>query len=230
MSARPEIRLHPILDGVEPKLLEAGDFGLGKVLVCEVLESRAFPKLEPFAELLGRSIGIILEKMSPGLDDLLESPRVDVLRVDHEGVAVILGDENVAALACLPLRFEDRSQTGDIDPEGALFAVRPLAPKVFEDPLRRHHPIGVEQQKAQQPSLLLWTDVDRPTLVEHFKWTEDAVIQAVPPSETLRGPGRLMRVNLKHLVSDLMDRRCGRERVLQASTEGCAAGIDMTLS
>ena len=89
-----EIGLDSLFEGSRPKLLEAGDLGLGERLESEVGKRRSSPERERLPELLVASLG--LERPCPG-NEPLELVDVDLLGGDVQEIAGRLGDDHFRA-------------------------------------------------------------------------------------------------------------------------------------
>ena len=103
---------------------------------------------------------------------------------------MVLRHEDAAPGAGGTIRFECRPQPRDVDPEGLLLSHGVVRPEFLEDPLGRHHPIGVDQEEPEQCPLLFRTDVDQLAIGRDLEGSEDSVVQALPPVvDTTRPPG-----------------------------------------
>ena len=98
-AAEGEIRLDPLLERRELKLVETGDLSLCERLVGEVGKGRAAPQGEGTPQLLGRVLGPALAS-SPTrfLQHVAHSIRVELIAFDAQDVAPPAGAQHPASI------------------------------------------------------------------------------------------------------------------------------------
>ena len=116
----------------------------------------------------------------------LELAGVDRLGVDADQITVIPGDEDAARAPIGPLRFQCRTQPGDVHPKGLLLTSGIIAPQLLEDAIGRHNTIDVHQQEGKQRALLVRTEIDPMTVSVRFERAEDTELHHVPPADQHR--------------------------------------------
>ena len=96
------------------------------------------------------------------------------IRLDSEEITVVLGHQDLGMGVLAAAGFENRSQTGNVDPQRVLFAVGFISPQLLEEMIGGHHPVGVKEEKGQQGPLLVRTDLERFAIPENLERPKDA--------------------------------------------------------
>jgi hypothetical protein len=95
-----EVGFEPVLEGVEPFLLEPSDLDLRERLVSEVRQRRAAPQLERFAQALGCALRLPVSECRPALGrEALEALEVELAGLDADQITAAVRDDDVAQLA-----------------------------------------------------------------------------------------------------------------------------------
>ena len=100
VSPQLEDGLDPLLPRGETELLEAGDLGLGEVLVPELGEGRPAPKREGLSQGFGGSLGLASRERAPPFVELgAERLCVELSGLHTKAIAVPVGLERAARRA-----------------------------------------------------------------------------------------------------------------------------------
>ena len=95
VTSERQLRVHELLAGGHAQIGEARDLGLGEGLVGEVGERSAAPQRQRALERIERAVRPLGgELCSPLVEQALEAPRVDLLALNAQLVAVATGHEH----------------------------------------------------------------------------------------------------------------------------------------
>ena len=138
MKPEGEVGLEPLLDGVEPLLLQPPDLDAGERLVGKLGQRRSAPQRERLAEPLGGALGLFLGQGRPALGhETLEVVQVERVRLDADQVAAAERDDDIAQLA---------AQARDVNLQClGRGGRRIVAPEFVDQVVPRHHLWRVEQ-------------------------------------------------------------------------------------
>ncbi len=131
VAAKREVRLDPLLQRLQPQLVQTGDLGLREGLVADVVESVASPQLEGLAE-LSRRLGRVLggECFASRGEELLEPMCVKFFRGEYEGIP---GSSRLESFDP-----DDRAQARDIGPKRRLRCRGRISlPELFDQHITR---------------------------------------------------------------------------------------------
>jgi hypothetical protein len=162
VPARGEVGVDALLERREPQLLQPGDLRLRERLVGQVGERRPAPQAERLAQHPRGRAGIGAAGLG---DQRLEARRVELRRVEAEHVARRAGDEPAVAELAAQARDVHLDALGDR-------RRRRLAPDLVDQPLRRDHVVGVQEQHREQRALLGPAERERATAVGHLQRAE----------------------------------------------------------
>ncbi len=153
--AQGELRLHELLGGGQPKLLQAGDLRLRERVVGEVGQRGAAPQREPLPEQLGRAVRHSVRKRRAALgEQALEARGVHLVRVDVDHVSALLRDDQTVG-ARAAARLERLAQPRDVHLEALRGrGRRMLVPELVDQPVARDELVGVKEQDRQDRPLL----------------------------------------------------------------------------
>ena len=168
--AAAQVGLQPVLERLEPQLLEPGRLRLGKRLVREVGQRRAAPQRKGVAE-QPRGGGRVThrQRLAPFTGKPLESMRIDLLRVHAQQVAGRARDNRV--------RPQQLAQPRDVDVhrlDGRLGQI--LSPQLVDEPVGGDELVGIHQQDRQQGTLSHSSERERPGIAAHLQRAEDPEI------------------------------------------------------
>ena len=169
VPAERELRLDPLLDGLDAQLLEPGALGGGKGLVRELGQRRAAPELERLAERRGRGGGVTVGERRASLrEEPLEAQRVDLAGVDLEHVAGRTSRQRGRA----PGRGERLAQLRDPHAQRSAAARRRLAaPDLLEQAVLGDDLACAEQQAGEQRPLSRPTERQPVSPVVYLQWS-----------------------------------------------------------
>ena len=148
LTTERKIRVDPVLERREPKLLESRDFGLRKIRVCKLGERGPTPETERLGECCGCGRVVAVRKqLAPALDESLEPRCVELVHVEDCGVAVD---------ACLDHGLADCfPQLRDVDLDILWCGRRRSAvPESLDEPFVRDGLATVENEQGEQRGLL----------------------------------------------------------------------------
>ena len=151
VPAERQLRLDPLLDGLDAQLLEPGALGGGERIVCELGQRGPAPELERLAERRRGGGGVAVgEQPAPVPEQPLEPQRVDLAGVDLEHVAGWPRRQRGRA----PGRRERLAQLRDPYAQRRASARRWLAaPDLVEQAVLGDDLAGAEQQAGEQRAL-----------------------------------------------------------------------------
>ena len=87
VTAQGQVRLDAVLERCQPTLLEAGDFDLGEVGVCELGKRRAPPQGQRVLQRRGRGRRVARAKLrSTNISERVETRRVELDAIKFEAV------------------------------------------------------------------------------------------------------------------------------------------------
>ena len=162
--AKREIRLDPLLEGFEPKLLEPSDLGLRPGLVGELGQRLSSPERERLPQHRVR-VGRGGSPRSP--DELLEPEQVERPRIGSELVRRGGGPDHDAAQR--PAELQD-VLLQDLRRGGG----RSSAPQIVDQAVTRHELVRVEEQDREERTLLRRVQGNHAALGDRLEWPEDA--------------------------------------------------------
>jgi hypothetical protein len=137
--------------GLEAKLLEPPDLGLGERLVSDILVRPTTPQRQALAEHDRRRRRIGVQERPPLVGRALEPPRVELVGVDLQQIARRPGEQQRALGPFLPGRFEGGAEVRHMHPQGVLSVTDGLVtPQLVDDAVGRHRLVGMDQQQCQQ--------------------------------------------------------------------------------
>ena len=168
----------PLLDGDQPELVEAPGLGLRPLLESELGERRAAPEIERAQE----DAATLLRSARPRVgEQLLEAPRVDLLRRDREHVPGRTRDDDVGSE-----RLPERDD-GVLQRRGRIRR-RIGAVELVDELLGRNNAPGAQEQGGQEGALARPPEADRALLAPHLERAEDQELlharAFVPPFPT----------------------------------------------
>jgi hypothetical protein len=146
--AQGEIGIDPRLQGSHPSLLEAGDLGLGEVLIPEVRKGGPTPEPKRLAQQpRGARCGPVGQALPTVRSELLKARGVDLVSLARNRVAASRGDDDLGA-ECLP-------KLPDIDPHRLRAGRRGVAsPEFLSKPLDRNRLATPQKQQSKKRALL----------------------------------------------------------------------------
>ena len=176
VPAERELRLDPLLDGLDAQLLEPGALGGGERIVRELGQRGSAPELERLAERRRRCRGVAVgEQPAPLPEEPLEPQRVDLAGVDFEHVAGWSSRQRGRA----PGRGERLAQLRDPDAQRRASARRRLAaPDLVEQAVLGDDLAGAEQQAGEQRALPRPTERKPASPVVDLQWSENAEVHS----------------------------------------------------
>jgi hypothetical protein len=183
VPARRQLGVDPVLLRVHPELVETGRLRPGERLIGELGQRRASPQRQRLGQLRRRGgARIPVAQGDPSLGgELLEATGVHLVLVDVEQVARWAREDQAAGRAGSPPRLEGRPEAGDVVLQGRRgVGRRPIAPDDVDEPVERHHLVGVDQEGGQQESLLRAAEVDPAVPVADLEWAEHLELHAHP--------------------------------------------------
>ena len=167
VAAELELGIDPLLERVEPLLLEAADLVLGERLGRELDERGPPPAGERLAQLRRTLLRLPSSRLR---DEPLEALEVEPsgLHMDH-----IAGG--------LPLEHVRAEQPADrvhlVLQRCARRARRLLTPELVDQVVLRHRLVSVQQQQAEERALLGGRDGDDLAIASHLERPEDAELE-----------------------------------------------------
>ena len=183
VHAELELRLDPLFEGSQVKLVEPARLRLCERLEGKVSQGRAMPELERVAQ----ASGALARGCVAHLEcEPLEAARVDRVRRDAEHVAGRTGLEELGA--------EHPAQPRDaVLDVGRRRARRRIAPQLLDQRVDRDDLVGVDQQERQQRPLLGAAERQRFAGRDGFQRPQQAKvdrsdIQARRPYHRFRAP------------------------------------------
>jgi hypothetical protein len=176
VPAERELRLDPLLDGLDAQLLEPGALGGREWIVCELGQRRPAPEVERLAERRRSGGGVAVgEEPAPVLEQPLEPQRVDLARVDLEHVAGGSSRQRGRASG----RRERLAQLRDPNAQRGASARRWLAaPDLVEQTVLGDDLAGAEQQAGEQRALPRPTERQPASPVVDLQWSEYAEVHS----------------------------------------------------
>ena len=163
-GAQLEVGVHPLLERLESRLLEAADLVAGERLEREVLERRPPPERERGAELL-----CPFARLGPAClrGETFEARQVELLRVDAQQISGRLGDDQ--------LRTDRLSQPRDVVLQGGAGGLRwRRPPNLVNQPVGRDDLVRVQQQVCEQGAQPLSVERDGAAVLDDRQWAENA--------------------------------------------------------
>jgi hypothetical protein len=154
-----EVRLHSLLQGGEPHLLQMHDVRLGERFEGKVREWRPAPERECLTKGPGALRGLLRPRL---LDQHTEAVQVDFTRSNPKPITRRLRLENLS-----PQQFAElRDEVLERSPGSAR---RPFAPEGVDETFRRDDASRLEQEERQDCSLFLTSEEQRPGCVEDLQ-------------------------------------------------------------
>ena len=176
--AKREIRLDPLLQGFDAKLLEPCDLGLRPGLVGELGQRLSSPERERLPQHPVR----LRRGGSPRVrDELLEPEQVERPRIGTKLVRRGGGPDHVAAERPAELRdvlLQDLRRGGG----------RSSAPQIVDQAVTRHELVRVEEQDREERPLLRRIQGNDAALGDRLEWPEDAEFHREDPAPKLHLP------------------------------------------
>ena len=167
VPAQGKVGFDPSLRGEQPQLLEAGRQAPAWVSIGKVGERLTPPQVQGLTEKLrGRPRVPVAEGSGPGIDQPLESVRVDRTGIQTEAVAGRFGDDDLGS--------EPSSQLRNVTLEGPLRGRRwILSPQRLEQRHGGHRGADVHRQHGHDRTLLRRFDHHRRSTLVDLDRAED---------------------------------------------------------
>ena len=171
-----EIRVDPHLRASQPKLLEAGDLGLGEALVADVGKGGSAPEGQGTAQGLRRSGRVaVRELVTTSRREFLETLRIAPSRFEQQSIAAWLRKDDI--------RADDLAQPRNEDLNGVVRILREaFTPELLDRPVDGNCLGWMDQEESEERARpparqLEWTTF----IVERLDRPEDSELQATPP-------------------------------------------------
>ena len=173
VAAESELGLGQQLEGRGAQVVKARDLALGEGLEGQVRQRPPAPQRERLLERRRRPRRAARGQLAAAFPDQpLEAPRVELLRVELERVAVLAGGDLLAAPQRPP-------QPRDVDLDGlGRRRRRLLAPQLIHQAVTAERLPGVQEQHRQERPLPRAADRHHTVAVDDLQWPEDAEFDA----------------------------------------------------
>ena len=185
VTAGRKVGVDPELHRLEPHLVELADRVAREGLVLEIGQRATPPHAERLAQRGCRGGGVAALQPSARLGhEALEAQQIEILVANLDQVARRHGADH--ARLAVALRLEQLPEPRDmrLERRGRVLG-RIVAPELVDEPVRRDHLVGVEQQQHQHPALAGPAEVQRRPVEPRLQRAEDAEVALAAQAATV---------------------------------------------
>ena len=177
VPAERQVRVDPLLERVQPLLLEPRDLGAREPVARHVGERRSAPQPERVAQRRRRRVVVTRRaRTARRLHQLGEPMHVELALGDVQDIALAARlDARLDVAADRPPQARHVGLHG-LDRGGR----RVVGPELVDEVVHRDDLLGAEQQQRQHRALRANAQIDRPLAVEDLKGTKDAEVHCSP--------------------------------------------------
>ena len=178
VPAESEIGVDPVLECLEPQLVEAIDVGPRELLVGEVVERAALPERQGRSQAIGCRVGIAVVQQPPALTGQpLEALGVDLIRAYLQHVSGRQRDENLV-LASVAAWLERLAKMRDVALEHVRGGLRRrVTPQVVDQSVGGDDLVRTQQEQREHSPLLRASEWERRPTGSDLQRAQDAEIE-----------------------------------------------------
>ena len=161
-----QLRVDQLLDGRHSQIVQPVDFVPGEGLIGQLAERTAAPESEPLLGGRESRLRIAGGGSRPGrIEQPLEAPRVHLVRVDSQLIAVLAGDEHVGRAAA-SVAGQSSAQAVDVNLNCLRGGGRrTVAPELVDEPVGRDRLVRAQKEQRQKSPLLAAAERNLHTLI-----------------------------------------------------------------
>jgi len=188
LAALGNQQLETLLHRPQPQLAQAEYLGVGEFVVGEVGIGITAPQRQRFIEQLHRPDRVRVTGLPSFRQQRLKSKSIETGQSHIEHIPRRTG-RNSPLLALIAVRLQRITQLRNVEPQSPQPTRRLLiTPHQLQQPIRRHHLIGVNQQHRQQGTLLRGINLDRLAIRHDLQRTENPELHLAMHGDPLFTP------------------------------------------